>query len=391
VSGSAVLAPARRSPRAAWRAWWLARHPRRASWPLTQRSVYILPTGAGWLYALLLLALLLGSINYQLNLGHLLTFLLASAGVVAIHATHATLRGLTLSLEGAVDTRDAVHAVDAAPRVHAGQTLELTVRLVDIERPGRWRRALALGRHGIALRWAEAAGGDLGNAAATVSAWVDVPPGGEARAVLGLTPARRGLMPLPALIVETRFPLGLLRAWSVWRPAASVWAWPAPEADAPPLPTGGDLSGDETPVDSPATAPPRHRPIDAPPEPDGVRPWRHGDSPRQVLWRLSARQLDVGGELLVRDLAAPPPRGRALTWRDTAALGADTEARLARLCAWLLRADASGQAVALSLPGETVAGGLGPAHRRACLDALTRHGAPPGDLADAVPPRRAER
>lgn len=374
MSGSAVHAPAWRSPRAAWRAWWLARHPRRASWALTQRSVYILPTGAGWLYALLLLALLLGSINYQLNLGHLLTFLLASAGVVAIHATHATLRGLTLSLAGAVDAPDSVHAADSAPRVHAGQTLELTVRLIDTERPGRWRRALALGRHGIALRWAEAADGDPTHSTSSVAAWVDVPTGGEARAVLGITPARRGVMPLPALIVETRFPLGLLRAWSVWRPAASLWAWPAPEADAPPLPTGGDPAGEPIPPDALAAAAPRHRPVDAPPEPDGVRPWRHGDSPRQVLWRLSARQLDSGGELLVRDLAAPPPRGRALAWAHTAALGADTEARLARLCAWLLRADASGQAVALSLPGATVSAGLGPAHRRACLDALTRHG-----------------
>jgi hypothetical protein len=37
-----------------------------------------------------------GSINYQLNLGYLLTFLLAGSAVVGMHVCHSTLRGLTL-------------------------------------------------------------------------------------------------------------------------------------------------------------------------------------------------------------------------------------------------------------------------------------------------------
>ncbi len=47
---------------------------------LTQRNVYILPTGPGWMLALTLLVLLIASINFQLNLGYLLTF---SAGWAA--------------------------------------------------------------------------------------------------------------------------------------------------------------------------------------------------------------------------------------------------------------------------------------------------------------------
>ena len=43
--------------------------------------------------------LLVASINYQLNLGYVLTFLLAGSGVVSMHLTHATLRGLTLHLK----------------------------------------------------------------------------------------------------------------------------------------------------------------------------------------------------------------------------------------------------------------------------------------------------
>jgi hypothetical protein len=41
-----------------------------------------------------LLVLLVASINYQLNLGYLLTFLLAGSALVGMHVCHATLRGL---------------------------------------------------------------------------------------------------------------------------------------------------------------------------------------------------------------------------------------------------------------------------------------------------------
>jgi hypothetical protein len=89
---------ATRRVRTRFRDWWQARMPRTDTLLLTQRNVYILPTRAGFLFAATLLLLLVGSINYQLSLGYLLTFVLAGSGVVSMHLTHATLRGLTLHL-----------------------------------------------------------------------------------------------------------------------------------------------------------------------------------------------------------------------------------------------------------------------------------------------------
>ena len=80
-------------------AWFQARLPRSDTLLLTQRNVYILPTRAGITFAFTLLVLLLASVNYQLNLGYVLTFLLAGSGVVSMHLTHNTLRGLTLHLK----------------------------------------------------------------------------------------------------------------------------------------------------------------------------------------------------------------------------------------------------------------------------------------------------
>lgn len=348
-----------------WQTWWQARHPPSASTTLVQRNVYIVPTSAGWLYGLLLVALLLGSINYQLNLGHLLTFVLAGAGVVALHATHATLRGLRISLAG-----------PGSRCGHVGEVLELPLRLVDTRARGGLARAVFLGRHGIALGWLEAE-----------PLVIDGP---ESRAGLPLaqtdatpawTPTRRGPQPWPRLRIETRYPLGLLRAWSFWRPDGELLAWPAPETDPPPLPNGADHEPDRTdrtdqaePPDTatPVTPAPLQRLAVDLPEPDGVRPWREGDRPSQVLWRRSARLLDHGGELLVRDLRPPPPQGRVLHWRQTADLAHDTEARLSRLCAWVLQAERNGLRWALVLPDRQLPEGEGAAHRLACLDALAR-------------------
>jgi hypothetical protein len=97
---------------------------------LTQRTVYILPTRAGWLLGVTLLVLLLGSINYQLNLGYVLTFLLAGSALVGMHVAHATLRGLTLQLH-------------PPPAVFAGTTVRA---MVQVHNPGRRTRyAVGLG------------------------------------------------------------------------------------------------------------------------------------------------------------------------------------------------------------------------------------------------------
>ncbi|MGH8821536.1 MAG: DUF58 domain-containing protein, partial [Rhodoferax sp.] len=84
--------------RARVHSWWQSRLPLTDTFTLTQRNVYILPTRAGFMLGATLALLLVASINYQLNLGYLLTFLLAGSAVVGMHVCHGTLRGITLSL-----------------------------------------------------------------------------------------------------------------------------------------------------------------------------------------------------------------------------------------------------------------------------------------------------
>lgn len=313
------------NPRARLRQWWLSRLPATDTWTLTQGNIYILPTKAGLVFALTLLLMLLASINYQLNLGYALTFLLAGAGLVSMHLTHGTLRGLTLHLR-------------PAPAVFAGDAALLEVVLIN---PGGER-------HGVALHFEDRA------AHGHSFVWTDVPAQGQASARVSIVPAHRGLQPVPVMVIETLFPFGLFRAWTLWRPAAAVLAWPRPETPTPALP--------------PASAQAEDRPTTVThgegAELDGVRAWRRGDSLRQVLWKKVARS----GELVSRDTAGHAARELTLDWQ--AARGADTEQRLSRLAAWVLEADREGHAYRLALPGRELPAGRGEAQRRAALEAL---------------------
>jgi hypothetical protein len=185
LAGVAARAPAQR--------WWLQRLPLTDSWTLSQRNIYIVPTKAGVVFALTLLLMLLASINYQLNLGYALTFLLAGSGLVSMHLTHGTLRGLTLHLR----PTPAVFAGDAGAaggRAHQPR-----------------RRAL---RRGPALRGPRAHGSSF--------AWCDVPNRAGQRPAVARA-AARGVARRAGHDAETGFPFGLFRAWTIWRPAATCW------------------------------------------------------------------------------------------------------------------------------------------------------------------------
>jgi uncharacterized protein (DUF58 family) len=308
------------------RHWWLQRTPLTDNWLLTQRNVYILPTKAGLVFAGTLVLMLLASINYQLNLGYVLTFLLAGVGAVSMHLTHGTLRGLTLRLR-------------PGAAVFAGQAMVLDIVITN---PGR-------ARHAIALHFADR------RAHGTSFAWCDVPAQGQTTTSVSMVPAARGLHRVGPLVVESTFPFGLFRAWTVWRPALQVLAYPKPEVPPPPLPPAQPVPGD--------------RPLpqaERGSELDGVRPWRRGDSMRQVAWKKVART----GELVSRETTASGSRELWLEWAGSGARAADTEQRLSRLTAWVLAAERAGIHYGLRLPGRDHALGQGDQHRRGALELL---------------------
>jgi uncharacterized protein (DUF58 family) len=310
------------------RTWWLQRHTPTNALLLTQRNIYILPTGAGLMFAVTLLVLLLASINYQLNLGYALTFLLAGSGVVSMHITHNTLRGLNL------------HLRPPAP-VFAGSAAVLDITL-NSTHPKRQR-------YGIGLRMAGAPN--------TAMVWCDVAAGATSAAQISSVAHTRGHHPLSALHIETRFPMGLFRAWSVWRVDEKIWVYPQPETPDPLMPSAHSFSGNSSVSQRTQGG-----------ETEGVRAYQRGDSLKRIVWKKSARQLQSGGDLVSRDTASTVQQELWLDWQHCAGLA--PEERLSRLCAWVLQAHQRGAAHGLKLPGTQVTPAHGEAQRQKCLQAL---------------------
>ena len=304
-----------------WRQWWLSRLPLTDTLTLTQRRIYILPTRAGWMLAGTLTVLLVASINYQLNLGYLLTFLLAGCVAVGMVVCHNTLRGLTL------------HLLPPSP-LFAGSLAVLDVKLSSARRTPRY--AIGLAVHGTG-HWS----------------WTDVPAEGEASVQVSFKPSQRGLHPVPTLTAETRYPLGTFRVWTLWRPASQVLVYPTPEPHPPALPAGEPRAGTGTAAGARSAG-----------EFDGVRAYQRGDPMKLVVWKKFAKT----GDLVSRDAAQAQ---RHELWFDFARTGTlDTEARLSRLTAWVLAADAQGLDYGLRLPGIEIKPDGGLAQRLRCLQAL---------------------
>ncbi len=315
-----------------FRSWFENRLPLSDHVTLSQRTVYILPTRPGVMLGVTLATLLVASINYQLNLGYLLTFLLAGSALVGMHVCHGTLRGLAMNLQ--------------APGAHyAGATAPIDIKLTNA------RRAV---RHGIGVSvlGIEAADGQ------DHWAWTDVPGQGDSTVQVAFTPGRRGLHRLPTLTAETRFPLGTFRVWTVWRPAAQVLVYPTPEANAPPLPPGEPRSGGAAnAVRAQNTG-----------EFDGVRGYKRGDPLKLVVWKKAAKADEQGNGLVVRDTQQAQQHE---LWLDFLHAGsAGSEQKLSRLCAWVLAAEKQGLDYGLRLPALTIKPASGEAHKRQCLEAL---------------------
>ncbi|PKO49696.1 MAG: hypothetical protein CVU28_15090 [Betaproteobacteria bacterium HGW-Betaproteobacteria-21] len=296
---------------------------------LGQRRIYVLPTAAGYAFGVALLVMLIASINYNLSLGYALTFLLG--GVATASIIHAF--------------RNLLHLSIRSGRVEPAFCGDSAVFRLLIDNPRAARRpALRLRARGEGTSF-------------------ELPPGTNAEISLALPTRTRGLLPLGRTVIETTWPLGLIRAWSVLIPDIDNLVHPAPELDPPALPTqgAGDALGQRSM---------RQGDDDF----AGFRSYQPSDSPRHLAWKVFAR----GGPLMSKQFSALEGGDLELDWFALPD-SLDDEARLSRLTAWLLIAERSGHRYALKLPALYFPLAAGPQHLRQCLRALALYGpATPG-------------
>lgn len=282
-----------------------------------RRRIYVLPSGFGLFFSLLLLAMFVGALNYNNNPALMLVFLIASSVHTALLRGWLGMTGLRLV------------EVSASP-VHAGETTELRLRFEG--EGSRIRRGLRVERAGQGQVF-------------------EVLPERYASPTLPFETTTRGLHPIGRIKLSTRWPLGLFVVWSWLNPQGEVLVYPRLEPQAPPLPGDGSLSG-------------QRRQRSPSEEVHGLREHRQGDPLRLMAWKRSAQL----GRLIVREFESPAGIEVRLDYAQLLHLPA--ELRIQRLARWLVEAERRGLRSELILPGEHIGPGRGEAHLHAGLRAL---------------------
>lgn len=304
---------------------------------LLKPNAWVLPTAAGWVFLLMVIALTLAAINYGNNVLYALAFLLAAGGTGNAWGAWRALSGLTAG----------------APRLaagFAGEALACELRVAD----GGVRA-----RHALYLMHGRRAGEP-----------VSVARGESAALELAMPARRRGPLRIDGLVLASDFPFGLFRACRRIRGAAAALVYPAPEAaDAARHAEWRNAARVRAETDTYSHC----------------RDYVPGDHPARIDWRAFARS-----DTLSVKVFDGGQGGAAvwLDWRDTGcAKPADlSEATLSRLCRWVLDAHAHELCYGLRLPGREIAPASGAAQRERCLEALARHELTP--RADAPRARR---
>ncbi len=289
---------------------------------LNQRRIYIIPSRQGFGFAFVLVLMLLGDINYNLSLGYVLTFLLATtAGLTMLYA----FRNMA-QLE--------IHAGYVEP-VFAGEQARF---VFHFNNPG------TLARYQIHLH------DDEGHH--TV---FDLPALRSTPVELAIPAVQRGWLDSGRLSLYTRFPLGLFHAWTYIHFDVCCLVYPKPAA-AQPLPATSAQSGIGK--------------LMAAGDEDffGLRNYVPGDALPRIAWKALAREQG----LQVKQFSAPQGHSLWLDWSQLPNIA--QERKLELLTRWVLDADAQGLLYGLRLPDAEISPQHNPTHRAECLRRLALFG-----------------
>ncbi len=300
---------------------WLDRRiPSSSQITLTQRRIFILPTRAGVGFVAMSVGLLLAGINYENNMLFALAFVIVGLFLISILHTYTNLAGLNLKHLGA----------DAVFNGHHAEFRFVLSRAGDRE------------YHSIALGWPESD--------RAIASLVDDQ---KSQVSLFVPVVKRGLMKMGRLKVESRYPLGIFRAWTWLDFNASCLVYPNPVATADPTPTTTDAHDSGNYLLTHGNE-----------EFAGFADYQPGDSLNQISWRNVARGLPA----MTEQYQSAADRRLWIEWRDEDR--SRVEQALSRMCFQVLQADSSRVEYGLRLPGTELTPAAGSSHRLRALESL---------------------
>lgn len=264
---------------------------------LNAKTVYILPSGFGWIYCLVVLSLFTGAINYQISTIFLMTFLLALIGLISAWETHTNLDGMSIQFVSIEDAQQG-SAAQLKLFIQPQQKISFAIE-VEVNKQPKVRLE-KIPSQGLSI-------------------------------ILPIATNARGFFCLPRIIVSTQFPLGIFRAWSyvyfeadyyVYPQAIDPGFFPIPVAHSDnknQISSGEDELYDLQEVDN---------------------PWVQ---PNRIAWKIAAK----GQGWYLKTMSSS--RGEYWLFRLSDLTKGDLETKLGQMSYWLYAAEAKGVLYAMEL------------------------------------------
>jgi len=300
------------------------------------RRIFIVPTRFGFIYALFLILILLGAINYSNSLGHVLCFLLASLGLVAMLHTYRNLAKIELKHAHAEPVfygqEINFSLIFDNPTSHNSYQIEVSSKQ-NIDRTYHPFKNFKGYSHPLLFSLFKAQQTNQFNY---------------------LLPAQqRGETTLGRLRIASVFPLGFYSTWTYFNNNYTALVYPKPEGILP-LPKAAQQGQKFTSE--------HHKGLD---DFTGFNRYRTGDPIHAIAWKSLAKD----NVLRTKQFTSPQGGHLMFNWQDVIEIES-IEARLSQLCTWVLQAESNGMTYGLTLPNTIIDFGHGDTHHHRCLSAL---------------------
>ncbi|WP_299794447.1 DUF58 domain-containing protein [uncultured Shewanella sp.] len=305
-----------------WWAQWLNRRlPPATQVTLAHKSIFILPTGFGLFWILLVLILFIFGTNYQNNLVIGLSILLLSLFNTCIIYSYRNLAGLTIT-------------ASASPQAYAGETIVFPVTLSSVQH-----------QYEVLLNYPD-------NPIQIVKTVEEEPT----QALLPFDNLERGRVSPGRIKLESRYPLGLCRAWS------HVNLDNPHIVFARPLPSQSQLKSLD--ADNEHLIDDRGSHVPGVDEFKGLKQHIPGESLKQVAWK----QLAQGRGMLSKEFQQPQGKPHWLVIEDLKA--SELEKQISELTWTIDKMSERGEAFGLVIGRRKIAPSVGDSHRVHCLQQL---------------------
>lgn len=302
--------------------WLDSRSPIATEHKLTQRNLYTFPNTIGLGLLVTILIIWVMGTNYQNNLVLAICYLLISFFVVAIWQAYSNLAGIQIK---AITSHSGF----------AGDDINFTIELLTPNPSGC---------ENLEISWPNGKK-VVADFDANQPIVLDVP----------CTSSRRGILLPGRLLIESRYPLGVIRCWTHINLELSAVVFPKPIPDSEPEHLAGEDNADSR----------NHK--KGGDDPGTLRHYQPGDSLKHIAWKLFARERGLHTKQTEQTISDQK-------WLDWFGLSLAHEHRLSVLCYWALEYEKKGCDYGLILPDQKIVPSKGQDHLQQVLSALALWG-----------------